>query len=643
MAEAKLVAKVETQGARKAKDDLKKFSDQADKSEKGVNKLGGALKAAPKLFAAIGAAAGASALLIARMAKQSAEARFQLQALSDVAGESVSDFEALAFATNTVGISAEKLSDISKDTNEKLGEFIATGGGGFKDFFEEVAPLVNVTAKELQGLSGPQVLQQVKNAMDEANISMEEQSFFLESIASDTTLLIPLLAEEGKQLNNLTNRFNDATAAMQLTANQEKSLSDLATTFNLLDEQSGLAAASISATLAPTLDGFFNSLISVVPEATQTVIDFFNSFIDPKNKSSINAVNKEIAKSEELIEKYKERLGQLGDGFFDFLTETNVEDHLKAEQRKLTELKTQLKALEESKRKIEDAARPSGGTIAGGKTGETVDTDENKRLKQAEAQAQAFLAQTDLLGRSQLELIEIQERERLEKLREFGNQGLIEYADFENAKTRILEDAANQRDDIITQNNQLLLSSSEELFGSLADVAMTFEGEQSSIYKGLFAASKAFSIAQSIISIQTGIAKAQELGFPANLGAIANVVSTSAGVISTIRNTNLSARQQGGQFNRGQDLLVGEKGPELVRFNDGGRIADANQTASMGNGGNVTIINQTTGQIDETQTQRDDNGDLIVTIIEVLNRQVLSPNSEFNSNFDRTRNAARRF
>ncbi len=43
------------------------------------------------------------------------------------------------------------------------------------------------------------------------------------------------------------------------------------------------------------------------------------------------------------------------------------------------------------------------------------------------------------------------------------------------------------------------LSNYSDLFGSMADVAETFAGEQSGIYKAMFAASKAFAIAESII------------------------------------------------------------------------------------------------------------------------------------------------
>ncbi len=80
----------------------------------------------------------------------------------------------------------------------------------------------------------------------------------------------------------------------------------------------------------------------------------------------------------------------------------------------------------------------------------------------------------------------------------------------------------------------------EELFGNLAGLAKAFAGEQSGIYKALFAVEKAAGIARSIIAIQTAIAQAAASGpFPANLAAMASVASATAGLVSTISSTGI--------------------------------------------------------------------------------------------------------
>ncbi|KEQ19168.1 tape measure protein [Endozoicomonas numazuensis] len=84
------------------------------------------------------------------------------------------------------------------------------------------------------------------------------------------------------------------------------------------------------------------------------------------------------------------------------------------------------------------------------------------------------------------------------------------------------------------------------LFGSMADIAGTFAGEQSGIFKGLFAVSKAFAIAESIIKIQQGIANAAALPFPANIPAMATVAAQTASIVSTIQSTQFQGQAHDG-------------------------------------------------------------------------------------------------
>jgi len=123
------------------------------------------------------------------------------------------------------------------------------------------------------------------------------------------------------------------------------------------------------------------------------------------------------------------------------------------------------------------------------------------------------------------------------------------------------EQAASENQRIQTQ-----LSNASSLFGGLADLAKTYGGEQSKAYKVLFAASKAFSIVQSMMAIQTGMAKALELGWPAGLAAMAGVAAQGAGIISQIQGSNYSgAHDEGGRIPAGKIGIVGEYGPEFVR------------------------------------------------------------------------------
>ncbi|WFF40391.1 hypothetical protein EVC62_02125 [Salinicola endophyticus] len=100
------------------------------------------------------------------------------------------------------------------------------------------------------------------------------------------------------------------------------------------------------------------------------------------------------------------------------------------------------------------------------------------------------------------------------------------------------------------------LAASSEFFGNLADLSSAFAGQQSGIYKTLFAASKAFAIAESIVKIQQGIANAAALPFPANIPAMATVASATAGIVSTISGTQMAGYDKGGYTGPGGKYTV---------------------------------------------------------------------------------------
>lgn len=168
------------------------------------------LRVAGMVTAGMGSMATASAYLVRKSAQQARE----IERMSTVAQISVEQIQALSYASEQYSISGDKMADILKDVNDKLGDYAATGGGEFKEFFEQIAPKVGLTVQELQRLSGPEALVAVKNAMDQANVPMKQQTFYLESIANDASALSPLLENNGKKLYELTNRYQDLNVAM---------------------------------------------------------------------------------------------------------------------------------------------------------------------------------------------------------------------------------------------------------------------------------------------------------------------------------------------------------------------------------------------------------------------------------------------
>lgn len=161
-----------------------------------LDRLKGSLQAISATMAAVG---GAAFLMVS----QTAQAANEIARQSQIANTSAAQFQRMAAGARTVGIEQDKLADILKDVNDRVGDFLQTGGGPMADFFENVAPQVGVTADMFRDLSGADALQLYVQTLERAGLSQQEMTFYMEAMASDATALIPLLANNGAELERL--------------------------------------------------------------------------------------------------------------------------------------------------------------------------------------------------------------------------------------------------------------------------------------------------------------------------------------------------------------------------------------------------------------------------------------------------------
>ena len=138
------------------------------------------------------AIAGATTAIIA-MADTMAKHNAELERFAYLSQTSVAEFQKMAVGAQMMGIEAEKLSDIMKDWNERFGDFLTAGSGPLVDFMEQVAVKTEKgadgamkLAKELSKLSGPESMGLFVKKMEEANLSQDQMSFLMESMASDS-------------------------------------------------------------------------------------------------------------------------------------------------------------------------------------------------------------------------------------------------------------------------------------------------------------------------------------------------------------------------------------------------------------------------------------------------------------------------
>lgn len=195
------------------------ITGSADTAEKGFDRIKSAATALGKVLAV----AAAPAALIA-LTKQTIDAANEISTLSTLAGVSAEKLQYYAAGAKTLGIEQDALADIFKDTNEKIGEFVATEGGGLSDFFENIAPKVGVTAEQFAKLSGPDALGLYVKSLEKANLSNEQMTFYMESFASDSTKLLPLLRNNAEGFKSIGDAAKDYGAILSddVIANSNK-------------------------------------------------------------------------------------------------------------------------------------------------------------------------------------------------------------------------------------------------------------------------------------------------------------------------------------------------------------------------------------------------------------------------------------
>ncbi|HBO1052659.1 TPA: phage tail tape measure protein [Pseudomonas aeruginosa] len=226
-------------------------------------------KNAAKVGAAIGAATAAGITALAALTVSTVRNANEIANLASVANASTTEFQKYAAGAKLVGIEQEKLADIFKDVNDKVGDFLNTGGGALADFFENVAPKVGVTADQFRNLSGPQALGLYVSSLEKAKVSQSDMTFYLEAIASDATALLPLLRNNAEGFK----AFGDAAQAAGAILDEKtiKSASELQAATWLVEQSTTGLKNQLTSALIPVLSDFATKLLDVSTDGTSMV------------------------------------------------------------------------------------------------------------------------------------------------------------------------------------------------------------------------------------------------------------------------------------------------------------------------------------------------------------------------------------
>ncbi|MEJ2766981.1 hypothetical protein VV869_23825 [Photobacterium sp. MCCC 1A19761] len=252
------------------------FNKQINAADISLKRLNGVATLAAGSIGAVTAGLGAAATASTFMVRHTAQQAREIERMATVAQVSVEEIQALGYASEQYSISGDKMADILKDVNDKIGDFTENEGGEFADFMANIAPLTGLTIEKLQELSGPEALIAVKNAMDATNVPMKSQLHYLEAIANDASALMPLLENKGARLYQLTRHYNDLNVAMsEYDIGQFKAMDQQ---IGDMEKQMGRAfrglARQVTYALLPTMsdvNGYVTDLSKGVNDYTQQI------------------------------------------------------------------------------------------------------------------------------------------------------------------------------------------------------------------------------------------------------------------------------------------------------------------------------------------------------------------------------------
>ncbi|EPQ5781088.1 phage tail length tape measure family protein [Citrobacter koseri] len=362
------------------------------------------------------------------------------------------------------------------------------------------------------------VNQQFLSNADKRNKAIQQQKKFLDAGAISAD-------QYAKNIARINEMYKDPKSP---TAPKGKAYSEDAAT-RLLDQINQQTSAMQS-----QLDAS-----DKLTSATQARVKFEQQIADLKSKTQLTADQKSLlSRSEEIIQAYK-RQEELQNSVKTLDDYRKMQEQVKAKDEQQNDLlRERLALLEKAKatgklapgeyeqtrsdiykntpaelpssvKSVVGNLSPTGGQLSGTFGGMQ---QQYMQLDQAQQQLQTWL-QAQEAAYAQAAQITTEGEARM---------------------TAIRQQAAQANQVIESQKNEIITSATQTMIDSGLQILATGFGEQSGIYKAAFAASKAFAIAQSLVSIQQGIAMAAANPFPYNIAAMASVAAATASIVSNI-------------------------------------------------------------------------------------------------------------
>lgn len=588
---------------------------------------------------AVAGAAGLGAISVA-----SVNAGAEVSRLSAALNVATEDLTAWQYAAQSANVPADKMADIFKDINDKIGDFATTGGGGAADMFEKL----NLNIEDFVGLSPDKQLLKIGQAL-EGVATQAEKTFFLEALAGDAALLLPLLENNAAQFHALKREAEDVgyvinsldgkkmeaaalalsqakatTAAFgrQLAVEVAPVMAAIAKQFSESAKEAGGFGAIATNVVAGVATGVghaadvVNGLAVTWALLKQAALEYYHwqvKVMTAVPRLAEDALQWLGVESADMVSTYVETLGAEVEAGRKALQARALE---KVPSEKIQEFVASMKAdmaaaIERANQDQPIIKAPQlGETASAAKVAsenEKIISLQQEKFRRIHDEALAAEGRTIELEnlRYQRQMAEMEadlQRLRERKLLTTEIEEQFRRAEFDaeaihQAKMLDLKQQAFEKEQAISQAKWQIVHDAAAMGASLFK-------QDSKAHRVLLAASKFAALQQSKIALQQAIAKANSLGFPANLPAIAEATTIGVGAINNLKGINIAGIAHGGLgyvpkestylLDKGERVLSPGQNKDLTNFMAGG-----------GNGTVVNIHNYSGQQVEQRQNGRE--------------------------------------
>ena len=192
----------------------------------------------------------------------------------------------------------------------------------------------------------------------------------------------------------------------------------------------------------------------------------------------------------------------------------------------------------------------------------------------------------------------------------------------------------------------LQIQGNEKLYGELSSITSKFFGEQSAAHRAMFAVEKYFALKRILVENKVALAKAwASASFPYNLPAVATVAAQTGLLATAVKGFkqggytgNMGASQVAGVVH-GQEYVFDAQATKRIGVDN---LNAMRRGDKVGGDVNITVNNMSSARV---ETQKDDNGNIIMTIREEVKKSwgsLSNPNSFESKQVNRNVQAPRR-